>query len=56
MPKRQIAIMAAGLVVLLWAIVVTSIHLAGDKIGGGFKDRLNRRIMRKRSEDGKYGL
>lgn len=41
MPKRQIALIAAGLVVLLWAIVVTSMYLAGDKIGGGLKNRLN---------------
>ena len=41
MPKRQIAIIAAGLVVLVVAINVTFLYIEGDEIAEAFKKRLN---------------
>ena len=41
MPKRQIAIIAAGLVILVVAIMVAFLYLVGDEIDGAFKAKLN---------------
>ncbi len=41
MPKRQIALIAAGLVVLVVAINVAFLYLDGDELAGAFKTKLN---------------
>ena len=41
MPKRQLALIAAGLVILVVAINVAFLHLEGDEIAGAFKTKLN---------------